>query len=187
MARLLPIVQIHGAVDTLQAERRDDFGGEFEAVGQQFLLLVGPFAEHEVALCSASEVVAYTEANSGVVLRAEYGLYVAQAVVPAVATLLADTDSTERKVEVVHQDEHVLHGDFLLLQPIAHGVAAEVHIGAWLEQDHLRILHAALRHKAIALVRPLYVLGFGKGIEHHEADVVARGGILIADISKTYD
>ena len=61
---------VHGAIDALEAERGDEFGGDFKSVIDSLFLLVGPFAEYEVDLRPARVLVPYTEAHARVVLGA---------------------------------------------------------------------------------------------------------------------
>ena len=103
----------------------------------------------------------------------------------AVGALFADTDGTEGQVEIVHQNKHVLNRDFLLLEPVAYGVAAEVHVCRGLEEYHLGGFNATFGYETIAFVLPAGIDGCSKGIDHHKTDVMARTCVLVADISKS--
>ena len=108
-----------------------------------------------VTLSRSSRVlVSYTETHAGVGVGTDDGLDVPQSVVAAVRALFANPDGTERQVQVVHQHEHVLHGDLLLLKPVPHGVAGEVHIRGGFEQYHFGVLHATFGYEPVTLVLP---------------------------------
>ena len=66
---LLIIILVHGAVDALEAERGDEFGGHFEPFLNLRFLVVGPFAEHEIDLCAARIFVADAETHACVRVR----------------------------------------------------------------------------------------------------------------------
>ena len=178
---------IHGSVDALEAEGWDDLGGHFEALVDRLFLFVRPFAEHEVDLRSARVLVSYTKAYACVVLCAENGLDVTESVMPAVGALFADPDRTERQVEVIHENEHVLDGDFLGLQPIAYGVTAEVHVGGRFKQYEFGILNTTFRHEPVPLIFPLGVFRCRKSIDHHKTDIMTRTCVLVTDIAKADD
>ncbi len=66
---LLVIVLVHCTIDALEAEGGDDFGGYLETFVDVFLLLIGPFAEHEIDLCAAGKFIADTETYTCVRVR----------------------------------------------------------------------------------------------------------------------
>ena len=63
--------------------------------------------------------------------------------------------------------------DVFLVHPIAHGVAAEVHVGGGLEQKQFAAFKARLCHKAVATVVEGGAYGVGKGVEHRSTGFLA--------------
>ena len=104
----------------------------------------------------------------------------------AVGTLFADTNSAERQIEVIDENEHVLHGDFLLLEPVSDSVAAEVHVGGRFQEHHFGVLDTTFGDEPIPFVLPLGIHGCSKRIDHHETDVMACTCVLVAYITETY-
>ena len=71
------------------------------------------------------------------------------------------------------------------MEPVAHGVAAEVHISGGLEEYHLGGFYATFGDETIAFVLPMGIDGRRKRIDHHKTDVMARTCVLVADISES--
>ena len=84
---------------------------------------------------AAGEVVADAEAEAAEGVGAQFLDDVGEAVVSAVGALFAHTDSAQRQGNVVVDNQKVLDGNLLLIQPIFHRLAAQVHIGGGLD-DH---------------------------------------------------
>ena len=176
---------VHRSVNTGEAEGGDNFGRYFEPLLQCFLLFVSPFTEHEIDLGAAGELIADAKPYARVVLGAQDGLDVSEPVMTAVGTLFADADGAERQVEVIDEDEHILHRYLLLLEPITHGIAGEVHIGGGFEEHEFGVLDTAFGDEAVAFVLPFRFHGCSKRIDYHETDVMTSTGVLIADITKS--
>ena len=181
----LSIIFVHGALYALEGIGADGVGSQGDALVHKGLLLGSEASEDEIHLSAAGEVVADAETQAGVLLRAEDGGDVAQTVVAALATAGLHAQRAEGQGEVVGNDEELRGGDFLLVQPVAHGIAAEVHIRGGLEEEELLVLHADGRDEAVAAVLPR---GAGIGsqlIDDAKAYVVARVGVLGTDIAET--
>ena len=146
------IIVAHGKLDAAQRECFDSFAGHECLLVDDLFLFGAEAAEDEIHLCASREVVADAEAQPVVALSAERLGYVLQAVVPAVAASLPDAYRAEWQAEVIDHDQHVLYGYLLLQEPVADGVAGEVHIGRWLEQDQLCVLDAHVGHEAVPTV-----------------------------------
>ena len=73
---------------------------------------------------------------------------------PTVGAFFTHPDDTQRQRDVVVDDKQILDGNLLLIQPIFHRLATEVHIGGWL--DH---------HKGFSSVLHLGNLGQTAGGE----------------------
>ena len=109
-----------------------------------------------------------------------------QSVVTTVATRLADTQLAEWYVQVVHQHQQVLHRHFLLLQPVPHRIAAQVHIRRGLQQHQQGRLHAARSYHAVPAVLPGRTDALGKGVDDVKTDIVTRMLILVTYIAQSY-
>ncbi len=96
-----------------------------------------------------------------------------------------DADGAEGQGEVVHQDEDVGRLDVLLVFPVAHGVAAEVHICRGFEQCHQLVLEAEAGDVAVAFGGPGGAYRLGQGVGDAEADVVPGAGIFRADVAQS--
>ena len=163
------------------------------ALGNEGFLLIGEAAEDVIDLLTGEEVVADAEAEAGILLRAEDLRDMFQSVVTAVAAAGFHAQLSEGQADVIDADEEVLQLDLLLLHPIAHGIAAEVHEGAGFEEYELTALDADARDEAVAAVLPygllalVFVDGSSKGVDHTETDVVACAFVFGSDITKTDD
>ena len=177
------IILIHCDGDACQAEALGDVARSGELLLDDGFVLGAELTQHEVGLCATGKVVADAELQTGIALTDELG-DVLQTVVTAVAALASQTQGAHGKREVVDDDEEVLGGDVLLLQPVAHGIAAEVHEGGGLEQRDLCVLHTHVGHEAVALVFPHGACRTGKGVYHAKSDVVACAVVLIARVTQ---
>ena len=179
------VVLVHGDVEAGEAERLDDVDGRGQ-LGVDDGTVVGiEAAEHEVHLCAGREAVADAHAQTGVLLRTEHLLDVAQPVVSARTALALEAQGADGQGEVVDDDEQVLAGDVLLVQPVADGVAAEVHERGGLEQHELAVLDGRVGHVAVAAVLKNSIGRLGKGVQYVVTYVVAGVFVFVAWIAQT--
>ena len=150
------------------------------------MLLGGEGTQHEVDLRAAREVVAQSDAQARIVLAYEL-LYVAQAVVRAGAAARLEAQGAQGQRQVVGDDEQAVLVDVLLVEPVAHGVAAQIHIGGGLEQEELASAHTALGHIAVAAVVENNIGRFCESVQYHIADVVAGGAVFGAGVAQTHN
>ena len=85
---------------------------------------------------------------------------------------------------IVADDEQPLLVDVLLVQPIAHGIAAEVHERGGLQQEHFPSLDRCLGHKAVAPVVKMNIGCLSKSIQYHKPCVVAGQFVFVTDITQ---
>ena len=139
------------------------------------------------AASSSGEVVADTAAQTCVLLRAEHLCDVAQTVVACLAAAGLHAQTAEGEGEVVNHHEEAFEFYLLLVHPVAHSVATEVHIGGRLEQEEGLVLHAQFADETIAFVLKGHIGRGGHCVQHAKANIVARSGILGSDIAQAYD
>ena len=100
-----------------------------------------------------------------------------------VGTAALEPELSQRQGHIVGDDQQPFLVDILLVKPVAHGIAAEIHEGGGLQQEHLPPTYRRLGHETIAAVVEDGTGGLGKGIENHKSCVVARSGVLAAGIA----
>ena len=106
-----------------------------------------------------------------------------QSVVAAVAAVGLQTEGAYGQGDVVGDDEQPLLVDVLLVQPVAHCVAAEVHEGGGLEQKNLASLNRCLCHETITLILKNNIGRLSKSVQYHKTCIVS--GILILSTGVT--
>ena len=104
---------------------------------------------------------------------------------PAVTATRLEAQAAEGQREVVGYDQQSLAGDGLALQPVADRVSAEVHKRIGLEDDQLGALEAQTGHSAVTLLGEVSRGGLRHGVDHAEADVVARAPVFGADVAQS--
>jgi len=84
-------------------------------------------------------------------------------VVAAIAALPTHAQLSVWQREVIGYDHNIFQRDLLLLHPITHGITAQIHIGAWLQQ-----------HKGLSLVPQLADVAITVCLKKKRLDVPAR-------------
>ena len=79
----------------------------------------------------------------------------------------------------------MLQGNVLLVHPISHGIATEIHEGGGLEQRQSATLDAGLGHITITAVFKNNIGRLCKSVQYHIACIVAGVPVFIARISQT--
>ena len=97
------------------------------------------------------------------------------------------TQVAEGKCQIIDHDQGLFDGNFLLVHPIAHGVAGKIHISRRLEQDEGLVLNPDSCHEPISLVLPSGTGFFSQIVDNAETDVVARAVVFMSDVSETDD
>ena len=105
----------------------------------------------------------------------------------AVAAVGLEAQAAEGQGDVVHHDEQSLSGDGFALQPVAHRVSAQVHVGVGFEYDQLCVLHPHTGHGTIACLREARLGRLHQRVDYAEADVVARAPVFLADVAQSDD
>ena len=131
-------------------------------------------------------VVADTHAQSGIVLPYQL-LNVSQSVVSAIRAVALQPEGPERQSHVVTDHKQPLLVDILLVQPVAHSIATEVHKRGRLQHDDLPALQRRLSDKAIAFVLKNDIGRLCKSVQYHKSGVVSGLGILVAGITQTHN
>ena len=137
-------------------------------------------------LHAPGELIADAHPQPAVAVGAEHLLDMSQPVVSGIASRGFQAERTEGQRQVVDYDEQPLQVDVLLVHPVSHGIAAEVHIGRGFEQKHLPPLDARLGNKSVALVFKNNIGRFCESVQYHKSSVVAGLIILVADISQSH-
>ena len=149
--------------------------------GLEFFL--GVTTEHPVDLHATREVVADTHTQTGIVLTDEL-LDMSKAVMTAVGATGLQAELSQRQRHIVADNEQPLLVDVLLVQPITHGIAAEVHERGGLQQEHFPSLDRRLGHKAVAPVVKMNIGCLSKSIQYHKPCVVAGQFVFVTDITQ---
>ena len=184
MGPIFVIVIGHSQVHALQTEAFHGLGGQLEPLVHHGELFGRKLAQHPVHLTAAREFVADAEAQAGVLLCAEHLTDAPQTVVPALAAGGLEAQVAEGQRQIVDGYEQVLQGNVALVHPVAHGVAAQVHVGGGLEQDEFIAPQGHLGDKAVALVLEGDACLGCQSVDDAKSDVVACLPVLVADVSQ---
>ena len=103
----------------------------------------------------------------------------------ALAALWLHAYGAKGQGDVVNDDKEALKGDVLLVHPIAHGIAREVHICGGLEEEEFLVFYSHPGYEAVALVLKADASIGGELVGDAETNVVTCGGVFVTDISQT--
>ena len=142
----------HGALEARSGERKHHLGGglygRLYRISQ--LLLVEP-SQHVLDLVALREIMAHTEAQAREVAISYPLDDVVQTIVRAAAAFPTHPELSGRQVDVVADDQNVVFLHLLVLHPVFHGLAAQVHIGGGHHQDERASLVFPLRYVGVAV------------------------------------
>ena len=105
----------------------------------------------------------------------------------AVGAFLAHADGAHGQGDVVVDDEEVLDGNLLLIEPVFHRLAAEVHIGGGLDHHEGLASVFHLRHLGQAAGGESSLKVLGQAVGDAKASVMPGIFIFGTDVSKTGD
>jgi hypothetical protein len=128
------------------------------------------------------------EADSGEFLGAQMLDDALHALLPARAAVLADAQGSQWEVHVVENDDDLAWRNLVEARQRADRLAAEVHVGLRLGEDHREAIDRTRSHPGLALflVKAQAVRG-GQGIHAAEADVVAGGLVSVLRVPQADD
>lgn len=112
---LFSIVCIHRAIYAYRNERENGIAKELEALGHEFVLLVGEVAKDIVHLVTSWEVATNAKPKARVLVVAKHLGNVAKSVVAALRAILAHAEGAKRKGYIVRYNEEVFTRNTLLL------------------------------------------------------------------------
>ena len=164
---------VHRDLDASQAEALDDLLGLIQYLGHLLHLLGWELTQDVVDLSATREIVADAKAQAGVVLRAQHLGDILQPVVSGVASLRFQALGAKRQGQVVYHHQQVFYGDILFLQPVAHGVATQVHEGVGLQDDQLGVFRPNAGDGPVAFVAEAAIQVINQVVHHPETDVMA--------------
>ena len=105
----------------------------------------------------------------------------------AVAPFGPNTQRTERQSDIVRNDQQVFERDLLLLEPIADGLATQIHVGRRFEQQQEMPAVTKFGHITVTSRTKRDIGHPGQGVQYFETYVVTGIGIFGADISQSDD
>lgn len=184
---LFPVIVAHGKLHAAEGVCLDGFAGNGNLFVHNLFVFWRELAQHEVHLSSTGEVVADAKLEAVVGLRAKHLCYVLQPVVTSVGSSLPHAYGAHGQREVIYYDEHTFYGYLFLLQPIADGVAREIHVGGGLEQDEFLVFHFHVCHETVSLVLKNDIGRLGEGVQYSESNVVAGALVLGADVAQSHN
>ena len=104
-------------------------------------------------------------------------------VVAAIAALPSHAQLSVWQREVIGYDQYIFQRDLLLLHPIPHGIAAKVHIGAWLQKHKGLSLVPKLADVAITVCLKKKIGRPSKGVQYFKSYVVTRLRVFTSNVS----
>ena len=179
---LFLVEMVHRELNARERETFNHFAGQFQSFVHGFEVLLSKLSQYEVNLSAAGEIVADAKAQTGILLRAEHTADMFQSVVSGFAAAWAHSQLPEGQREVVDHHEHVFHRDFLLVHPVAHRVAREIHVGGGLEKRERLVFHLQRGDGTISLVLKYKIGRLSQGVQYSKSYVVTGLGIFATDI-----
>ena len=180
------VVLVHRVVDALEDKALDDVYCHVDGRLQHLHVVVGVMAEHPVDLSATWIVVADAHAQACEVL-ADQLHDMSQTIVSSIAAVGFQSEIAQGQRHVIADDEQSALVDFLLIEPIAHSVAAEVHERRRLEQEHFSAFERGLGYKAVTAILKTNIGRFSKSVQYHKSCIVASTGVFIAGITQSTD
>lgn len=180
------VVLVHRVVDALQYKALDDVDRHVDGRLQHLHVVVGVMAEHPVDLSATWIVVADAHSQAREVL-ADQLHDMSQTIMPSIASIGFQPEITQGQCHIITDDEQPTLVDFLLIEPIAHSIAAEVHEGSRLQQEYLSAFQGRLSHKAVTAILKTNIGRFSKSVQYHKSCIVASTGVFITGITQTTD
>src|SRR3954453_11910517 len=185
---------MHVVLGLLQTPLEQDIDGVRRFLEEQLELLAlgrGEVLENEVRGILTSRGPANSDAHPQVVLPADRAADRPQAVVPALAAAALEPSGREGDVELVVDDDEVLHRDVVVIQQAADRAAGLVHVGRGPREDDAATRQAALtrdgpRPRALARSQADPGAG-GQHVEHHRTDVVPVARVAGARVAQSDD
>ena len=143
-------------------------------------------AEHPVGQLPALRLFAHADAQPREILPAQKADDRAHAVVRARAALFAHAQLAQRQVNVVVDQEQVIHLRLIPRNQLRHALAGEVHKRLRLDEHQLFPADEALADLPVHRVfGELNMVLFAEHVNHVEADVVPCSGVFPARIAQT--
>lgn len=164
---------VHRDLYAGQAEALDDLGCPVQQLRHLLELLIGEMAQDVIDLPALGIIVANAEAKARVILCAQELRDVLEAIVAGVAALWLEAKRPERQGDIIDNDQQVLDGNILFLQPIADSVTAQVHECVWLEKNQLAVFYSSAGDGAITLLVERDALAFRQSVDDPETDIMA--------------
>ena len=102
-----------------------------------------------------------------------------------IGTLFAKAQRAQRQSDVIVDDQQILHRDLLLLQPVLHRLAAQVHVGRGFDdkQGLALVFHLRCLGKAICSEGTLKV--FRQAVGNLEANIMTGVVVFGTYVSQT--
>lgn len=164
---------VHRDLYAGQAEALDDLGCPVQQLRHLLELFIGEMAQDVIDLPAFGVIVANAEAKARVILCAQELRDVLKAIVAGVAALWLEAKRPERQGDIIDNDQQVLDGNILFLQPIADSVTAQVHECVWLEKNQLAVFYSSAGDGAITLLVERDALAFRQSVDDPETDIMA--------------
>lgn len=183
--RLFPVVAFHALFDAeleVAFHESRDLGDGLVKDGAVFGRELG---QHPVAQVEFRRALAHTKTDARE-LVAHVLDDVAEAVLPAVAAVLAATDAAYVQINVVAEDEQVVGLHLVPRHQGLHGLAREVHVSLRFCKQAFLARDVHLHGERLVFAFPVLVR-VGEFFDRHEARVVVGVGILRTRISETDD
>lgn len=164
---------VHRDLYAGQAEALDDLGRPVQQLRHLLELFFRKMAQDIIDLPAFGVIVANAEAQARVVLCTQELCDILKAVVTGIATLWLEAECPEGQGDIVDNDQQVLDGNILFLQPIADSVTAQVHECVWLEKNQLAVFYSSAGDGAITLLAERDALAFRQSVDDPETDIMA--------------
>ena len=106
---------------------------------------------------------------------------------PGIAPAALDPDSTQRKRQIIHQNQDMVEVDALLVFPVPDCIAAEIHKCGRLKKHNLLVLDPPAANVAIPLGGKRNIGRLSEGVQYHKSDVVPGISVFVAYITQPYN
>src|SRR5574344_1674300 len=105
----------------------------------------------------------------------------------SVAALTLNSDFSKRKSQIICDNQKILRINFLLIQPIAYSIAAQIHECGGFEKNKLSVFYGRICDEAVTSILKNNIGCLCKGIQYRKTYIVAGALVFISRIAQSYN
>lgn len=184
---LFPVKGIHGVVQACHGEGDYGFARFFQSFGQLCPFFFIPETQYVLDLRPFRIVIPNAKSQSGVILGLQHLIDIGQAIVPTRAPFALDPYGSKGEIKIIGHHQQILKRDLFEVQPIVHGLSAQIHKSVWLQKDKGSSLVSETTQVAELFGFKADIFVTGKTVKNGKAYIVPGIVILFTDIAQSDD